>query len=444
MSLPIRYDEGYTYINFIDKNFSFLFYYPLPNNHVLFTLFSKTSTFLFGPHPLSLRLPAILFGLLSIIFLQYISKEISGKEAGFFSSLCIAITPYIVFYSILARGYSLINLFSILVCLFAYRYTKSLDRITVFFISFTSSLGMFTIPTMIYPLSGIYLWVILILFIKSKSIRTIIQSFFVPLALMNIIFTTLLYTPVYIASGGSETILNNSAVQSLTWSHFWSRLPPSIITSAKELFRDIPIAISFSLVTFFLLGQIKAYKQKNWPLFWLFPSVSFGFLLLLLVRQNIPHTRIWQYLFIFFFITCDYGFLYATQILNIKRLNIVYFSLCLFSIYFTINMVVKNPFNKYPDIGNFPEAPILSQYLKEQNYNIGEIKFRNPVNFTMLYYLDLFQVSFGDKNKKTTDKTTVNCYIVQKDRYSIEDLTTKSVEKIFEFGRGEIYVEKIY
>jgi len=62
LAQAMRYDEAYTFLNFVNRGLFRIFYYPLPNNHVLHTILVRASIGIFGSHPVAIRLPAFLAG----------------------------------------------------------------------------------------------------------------------------------------------------------------------------------------------------------------------------------------------------------------------------------------------------------------------------------------------------------------------------------------------
>jgi len=119
ISLPITYDEAWTYNNFISKGFLVsISYYPMPNNHVLYSLiasivnlFSNTNSIVIS------RLVSSLFYFLSIFIF---SKILFSRKEKFLNLhyLVLSLAPLTLitlYQSSLARGYSLL-LFLFLIC----------------------------------------------------------------------------------------------------------------------------------------------------------------------------------------------------------------------------------------------------------------------------------------------------------------------------------------
>lgn len=106
LAQPLRYDEAFTQMFFIDGPCSNLFYYPLPNNHVLFTVLAAGFDSIFGP--MAMRWPALLFGISAIPITFHACRKLAGGNAGYLAAFGMALCPYLVSFATLARGYSLL------------------------------------------------------------------------------------------------------------------------------------------------------------------------------------------------------------------------------------------------------------------------------------------------------------------------------------------------
>ena len=76
------------------------------NNHLLNSLLSRAAVMLFGEHEWALRLPAIIFGTLSIPLLYFGVRRYSGRIEASLATLALAVSYHHVFFSQDARGYS--------------------------------------------------------------------------------------------------------------------------------------------------------------------------------------------------------------------------------------------------------------------------------------------------------------------------------------------------
>ena len=76
------------------------------NNHLLNSLLSRVAVMLLGEHEWTLRLPAIIFGTLSIPLLYFGVRRYSGRIEASLATLALTVSYHHVFFSQDARGYS--------------------------------------------------------------------------------------------------------------------------------------------------------------------------------------------------------------------------------------------------------------------------------------------------------------------------------------------------
>ena len=86
------------------------------NNHLLNTLLLKLSLALFGPQEWAVRLPAALFGVLTIPAMYGVARLAMSRAGSLCAALLLAVSYHHVFFSQNARGYSAYLLFSLLTC----------------------------------------------------------------------------------------------------------------------------------------------------------------------------------------------------------------------------------------------------------------------------------------------------------------------------------------
>lgn len=84
------------------------------NNHVLFSLLARGSVRLFGDVAWALRLPALVFGVLSLPALYWFGSMIVSRREAMFATAIMALSYHHVWFSQNARGYTGLLLFTIL------------------------------------------------------------------------------------------------------------------------------------------------------------------------------------------------------------------------------------------------------------------------------------------------------------------------------------------
>ena len=197
ITLPITYDEAWTYNNFISKGLLVsVSYYPMPNNHVLYNAISSIINLFFNSNSIYIfRLISCFFYILSIyVFLKILLLR--GKKFLKLNYLILSLAPLTlitIYQSSLARGYSLL-LFLFLVCILILLSITKKDKFYkwVCWAIFTS-LCFFTNPAYFY--THLVICLIIFLFIQNSFKNLVIGN------ALSFIFTVFLYSPIIIFQG---------------------------------------------------------------------------------------------------------------------------------------------------------------------------------------------------------------------------------------------------
>jgi len=107
-------DEVVTYLN-SSGSFHQVLFLPMINSNIppLYYLVVNTAIKL-DRHEWMVRLPSLIFGLLSILLIYFVVRNWLGKNIGLISALLMAISPFHIWYSQEARPYSLLIFLSLL------------------------------------------------------------------------------------------------------------------------------------------------------------------------------------------------------------------------------------------------------------------------------------------------------------------------------------------
>jgi hypothetical protein len=196
---PIDFDEADTYMLFSSQGpLVAATFYPLPNNHILFSIITSLTSMLPIDPVYALRLPLLPIGLFVVVALYGLLKKHFSAAAALVG-LSFFIGSYPVFiYSFLARGYLLLFLFfivalyAILELCFSNGYKKRYNYLFVI----ASIAGLYSIPSFLYALTGLFLFAFIILLHQKRNavILQLVKHGFVITAV-----TAILYLPVLIS-----------------------------------------------------------------------------------------------------------------------------------------------------------------------------------------------------------------------------------------------------
>jgi len=434
LSQPMRGDEAYTFLNFVNRNFVDLFDYTLPNNHVFHTLLVKISTLVLGASPASIRLPAFWAGLGAIALVFILARMLStSAQAGFFAAITSAVFPYFVLYSTNARGYSLIAFFSLLLAILALRFLQRPGTPILFLIRLVAALGMFTMPTMAIPIAGTFLWIAGLLLLKNWKISAVVTRFAIPIGLTTFWLTLFFYSPVALVSNGIETVLANKFVKPDSWGLFLGQFIPQIQKSNLEFYRDIPtVFLAFSAVLI-SIGFIVLAKRKNYSALMLLPALLIGSGLVLTLQRATPYSRTLIYLLPFMLLTADFGWGWLVEKIRPCATFLTQSVFVGCAMVYAVHLIATESIIHYPDTSAFPEAPIVAQYLKPILTEHDAVHIKSTADWSVYFYFWYYELPQPVKSGER------DFYIVKKSRYSILDFTEKPVIKLLDIGDMALY-----
>lgn len=316
---PMGHDETYTFMAFASRGLRVVITdYHLPNNHIFHTILVNLFSQMLGDSPAVIRLPAFIAGILIIPATYLIGKIFYDWKIGLVAASVIAALPVLVDYSTTARGYTIITLFALMIVAIS-AYVKDNQNLVAWFILIGfSGLGLYTNPTMIYPIGMAFTWLIL-----SSMIKDIIpgygKRFYLYLLLSGVgiaLFTGFLYLPI-IYTSGLQSVVGNEVVEALNWSDFTQSLLPRIRNTWQEWNRSVhPIFSSIALI-----GLVASFFVPRLPRNRRVPLILAGFIWIaaaLLVQRVAPWPRIWLFLLPFFIIWITAGIIGLINLLIAK------------------------------------------------------------------------------------------------------------------------------
>lgn len=293
-SLPVSYDEAWTYLNFTSKGFiSSISYYPAPNNHILHSILTNfTSLFRFFSPLFCLRISAVIVNLLFLLVsFSFVRKYYNERLAIMVSGIC-SVLFLTIYYSYMSRGYGLICLFFVTALYASFNITEGQNKnIDWLWFSLSCVLGFYTMPSFLYP------FITLNVFILLRK-RAFFKKQFIA-ASLTIIVVALLYLPVIIVNGVSA-LANNPYVKPLPRKEVIEQLPSFLNTAIADITGTSSIIIILLLC--FSAGFAFYKKEKKSILlillFILTPAI------LLTLHSVIPFSRTFIYYNIILTIIC--------------------------------------------------------------------------------------------------------------------------------------------
>ncbi len=119
-------DEVFTLLDFVRPSFGeILTSFPSQNQHLLYSITAHASLGIFGETAWALRLPAVLFGVLSIPALFFCCRKILGGTEAILAAALMTVSYHHIWFSQNARGYSGLLFFTLLATWFWF---EALDK----------------------------------------------------------------------------------------------------------------------------------------------------------------------------------------------------------------------------------------------------------------------------------------------------------------------------
>jgi hypothetical protein len=396
---PMGHDEAYTFVAFASRGLRYsISNYHLPNNHVFHTIFVNLAYQLFGDSPAVIRLPAFLAGILIILATFLVGKQFFSTYTALVSASIIASLPVMIDYSTTARGYTILTFFTLLIVSLAAYVKDHKNSVGWGLLIIFSSLGLYTNPTMIYPIGMVAIWLLISKIIKdvSKDYGREYYLYLVTSCVLILITAGILYSPILISSG-IQPLFNNDVIQALSWSDFYQSIPVRIKNTWAEWNREIPGWIS--IVALFGLGAsfiIPSPKQKQRITLFLAAFLWIG--AALIVQRVAPWPRIWLFLLPLIVVWVSGGVLglvglFSARIHRRKYLVIGGTNLLiLLSLWVGFTKSFTQFTQKLHTQGEVEEvAMFLADYLQPEDV----VAVTSPDRIVLQYYLDRYTVSEG-------------------------------------------------
>jgi Dolichyl-phosphate-mannose-protein mannosyltransferase len=418
---PIRYDEAFTYLNFASRSpLVTLTYYLVPNNHIFHSLMVLLATSLFGSAEWAIRLPALTSGILLIPAMFLLGQKISGYRTGLWAAALIAVSSYLVEYSVNGRGYTMICLFTVLLMV-ATRSVRKNPRSAGSWGAFVlfAVFGLVTVPTMLYSLCLASAWYLLGADIAGAQVR---ESSIRPLILAWVVIalgTLLFYTPSILVSG-AQALFANKNILPMSLKQWVLSMPELFISLAGLYHRDLPIYLITLLAAGFFLGVFRTPRLV---------MAAISVLLLLFLQRVVPYERVFLFLLPVYLAVAAVGI--SSSIDRLVR----GFRPTLkekISVFLTIAWLLGAGFfvlreqgpSLSEETGYFPEARETAEYIAS---NLGfneKILAVSPSNTPLRYYCALLGVNakrFSDR--KSEELVPNGVFLVVNLRYeSMEEL----------------------
>jgi len=451
---PMTHDETYTFVGFAARGLRVVVTdYHLPNNHVLHTILVNLFYQLLGDSPAVVRLPAFIAGILIIPATYLVGRIFYDLKIGLLSASIICVLPIMIDYSTLARGYTMLTLFALLIIANAAFIKDHPNLIAWGVLVLLSGLGLYTNPTMIYPIGMTYTWLLISGFVNDKH-EEYGNRFYLYIAgsVIGIVFlTAFLYSPIIFTSG-IGSLVGNEVIESLSWSEFIQSLIPRINNTWQEWNRSLPKFISW----FGMIGLVASFFVPKLPRNRRIPLVLAGFLWIstaLVVQRVAPWPRIWLFLLPFFviWITAGYAGLF-TMVTRKYSITAKYGNIVI--IYLVLLLMFTGLYQNYSQLTqkrfSTGEIENVALFLRDTLTESDQIAVVSPDRIILEYYLlrnDISNDVFEEKGEYQDSRVIVvvnqgmkqDMLNILDRRDLLEKVDLDTVEQIYQSRRFILY-----
>ena len=298
---PMRYDESFTFLQYASRPFyAALSFYDAPNNHLLHTLLVRVAYLIFGDHPWALRLPTFFAGICLVPATYLAARALYGAGGALLASGLVASSSILIEYATNARGYSILGLIFLMLIPLSLYSVRHKNRAGWLCVAVLAALGFYTVPIMLYPFCGILVWLLLSEGIGRSRVITLVVT-----AGLVVLFTAVLYLPVFAVTGPKAVVANPFIIR-IPYHELVHDLPLSFVSTWKEWNRDLPLLVVLALVAGFVLALIRHRKCGALRLPLAFALVL-GVAPLLFIQRVIPPERVWLFALPLYLLTAAAG-----------------------------------------------------------------------------------------------------------------------------------------
>ena len=394
---PMRYDEAFTFLNYASKPFYVGMAYYEPNNHIFHTLLAHAISSVCGPHPWAIRLPAFVAGVLLVPAAYLAVRALYGKDASLLTAGWVAASAPWIEYSTNARGYTIVGTTFMLALALASSLKRQKNTLAWLLLILCSIVGLYTIPTAIYPFGAVGVWLLLSAWLGDTRPPPLLLVRDTGVAVLcAVVVTGVLYSPVVIASG-IKSAIGFAAPQ--PWADFTERAWKFFREVWSQWNQGVPRIMSAMLAMGFVTAGVfhRRVATHRVPVV---AAAAVWSLALLTINRTVPWPRHWLPFSLVYVATAMAGLSFVLGRIGRGRversrsivmafLTIVLTGGCGWSIVHKSSVQMVTPNDHFPDAK--PIATFLRGYLRSGDAVIVGV----PANAPLEYYFLALGVSRG-------------------------------------------------
>ena len=381
---PMRYDESVTWAYFVGRSWTTIVsQYQFPNNHVLYSLIAKLTSALGAWQPWALRLPAFIAGAAIVPLTWAVGRRFADRDSALLGAALAAGSTPLVLYSTNARGYSLVVVLFLCLLLLAARMREAPTLREYALFAVLSTLGLYTIPVMVYPIAVVALWLSLDALPRPDRVRRLF--FLAATCALAVLVTGLLYAPI-IRTAGLAALTGNKFVLPASLTALVRGLPRFAVEIAITWAEPAPAIAALLVVLLAVNGMRRAERSASPSLAW---SAVLGCAAVLVLTRRTPFVRVWLFLLPLYLIAVARGVIRLARRVAWRpaaAASTPWPTLAAATALAVVAIVGRNA-EQSPDTGAFPGARgvvgLLAPHMRASDRLLAPI----PANGPLIYYL---------------------------------------------------------
>jgi hypothetical protein len=417
----VGYDEAYTFIHFASRPVRYIITdYSGPNNHIFHSLLVHWATALFGNQLWTLRLPAYIAGVLTIPAGYLAAKSLYDRWTGLLAAVGLTLAPMLIDYSVNSRGYTLVCLFSCLGLWLAAEIHRRSSFTAWLLLCLTCVLGMYSIPTFLYPFGILFLWLFAsALMGESGGLdRKAFLGRWFAWGMLSGLLTLILYLPVILLGTGWHSLAGNEFVQPVSW----SQLGPSVLGRIPRVWEEWMLGVPRWIVLAGVIG-FGASLLFHWyrkpghrvpvalaAVLWIAAAI--------MIQRVVPLARVWMFLLAFYILWSAAGWVMLIRLaVGERKMPAWAPAVCMLALVIVCLIGCKadwdNPEFHQPDKGfDYGAARYIADHLTDQDAILAV----SPGSIRVGYYLYQMGIPFSRLYDRARPGEVSRGYIVVIDK----------------------------
>jgi hypothetical protein len=317
LKIPFEYDEQMSYFCFSSRGFlQTATFYPFPNNHILYNQVATLFAYLPLSPAITTRLPSFLVYFVAEYYLFKLSRRHFSVSIAMLITTLYTISYPILFYAIMARGYTFMHCFTILLFYSADKWMAEPGSRKYRMLYFLSMVGaVYTTPSSVYILAGMGL-ALASYYIYTRRWRELFR--FVADNVQVCVALLLLYLPIVLCNGLSS--ISNPAGAPRGTVGIIAQIAYPVFQRTWEYFSRGFGVPSFMLIPLIMATLFAGYsKKENTFLAWMTAVVLISPVPILFLHRFVPMERLLGYLMVP--ICLSAGFLLSLLVAYGKRIT---------------------------------------------------------------------------------------------------------------------------